>query len=500
MDTVEPVLSFRGVVKQFGATVAVAGIDLDIAPGHIHALLGANGAGKSTLIKLLAGVYRHDSGTILFKGKEITGRAVDRLPINFIHQDLGLFDWMSVAENIAVVRGYARRGGLIDWRRLSREAREALAVLDADISPDAILGSLSKTDKTIVAIARALAAKSDVLVLDEPTASLPEADVAKLFGVLHMLRQAHLTMIYVSHRLDEIFRIADWVTVLRDGHKVASTSIEQTSPRELVLHIVGRPPVEIFHKPGQDGSSAVLEARDITIGPVGPVSFTLRGGEILGMCGLRGAAHQPVGRALCGVERTTSGSIQVGGRPVLLSTPQHALHEGIAFVSGNREESISADMSIQENLFLNPASLGRRLFHPVRRRAESRRADAIMTRFRIRPRGSARLASTLSGGNQQKVALARAMTIASKVLVLEEPTQGVDVGAKAEIYSFLNEALGADRAVVIVSSDLEEIAGECSRALVFDRTGVRAEVPRESMSVNHLIALVGGADQETPVR
>ena len=499
MDDLQPAVSFRGVAKRFGGTVAVAGVDFDIAAGHIHALLGANGAGKSTLIKILAGVYRQDSGSIFFKGTELTGRAIDRMPISFIHQDLGLYDWMTVAENIAVVRGYARRAGLIDWRRTSREARDALDILDAGISPDAVLGSLTKTDKTIVAIARALARKSEVLVLDEPTASLPEADVSRLFAVLRSLKQTNMTMIYVSHRLDEIFRIADWVTILRDGHKIASVSIADTNPRELVLQIVGRPPSDLVRARGTTAPvepQPLLEAHDVTVGEVGPVNIKVMPGEMLGMCGLRGAGHQTIGRALCGVEPSTGGDLLVGGKQVSITSPGEALHEGVAFVSGNRDESLSAALTVKENLFMNPSSYGRGFFSPLSRTEETRRGWTVVRRFMIRARSCTTPVSTLSGGNQQKVALARSMTIGSKVLVLEEPTQGVDIGAKAEIYAMLNGALAEGRAVVMVSSDLEEIAGQCDRALVFDRTGIRTEVPCEGMSVSRLVALVGGAGEE----
>lgn len=496
MQTAEPVVSFRGVVKQLGGTLAVAGIDLDIVPGEIHALLGANGAGKSTLIKLLAGIHVPDKGTIFFKGIPISGREVEKQPITFIHQDLGLFDWMTVAENIALVRGYSRRIGLIDWKRIEREAGEALDILESGISPQTLLSQLSRTEKSIVAIARALAVKSDVLVLDEPTASLPEADVLRLFQVLRRLRARGVGMIYVTHRLDEVFRLADYVTVLRDGHKVASTPIKDTSAAELVFQIVGRPPSELFLKPPPVTGDSLLEARDIQVGAVGPVSLKVRGGEILGLCGLRGAGHEAVGRALCGIQPISSGSILLNGARVALTTPRHAVDQGIMFVSSKREESLGNTLSVKENLFLNPAARGRRIIAPMLRSEESRRAEVLIQEFSIRPRDPDRVVSTLSGGNQQKVVLARWLGIGCKLLVLEEPTQGVDVGAKADIYAILDKALDGEHAVVMVSSDLEEVAGVCSRALIFNRGVIGAELSRGEMSLNRLIALVGGAPAE----
>jgi ribose transport system ATP-binding protein len=499
VDVTEPVISFRGVVKQFGGTLAVADLDFDVLPGEIHALLGANGAGKSTVIKMLAGVHKPDRGAIFFRGQELTGRAVDRLPINFIHQDLGLFDWMTVAENIAIVRGYARRAGLIDWRRLSRDALGALGLLEAEFSPDAILSSLSKTDKTIVALARALVAHSEVLVLDEPTASLPDAEVARLFTILRRLKQARITMIYVSHRLDEIFRIADRVTVLRDGKLIASNPIGRTSPAELVVQIAGRPPAEIHREVPSAEVAPLLEAADLTVGEVGPVSLQLRAGEVLGLCGLRGAAHLSVGRALCGVEPATAGVIRLDGRQVRLLTPRQGLDKGIAFVSGNREDSLSPTLTVRENLFLNPALFGRSPWQLRRPSGETRQSDAIIRKFMIKCSGSSLPVTTLSGGNQQKLALARSMSIGSRILVLEEPTQGVDVGSKAEIYAMLHAALDDNHAVVLVSSDLEEITAQCDRVLVFNRSGLAAEVQSAAISLPHLTALVGGAHETAPV-
>lgn len=497
MQTVEPVVSFRGVVKQLGGTLAVAGVDLDIAPGEIHALLGANGAGKSTLIKLLAGVHEPDKGTISFKGQLISGRDAEKLPITFIHQDLGLFAWMTVAENIAMVRGYSRRFGLIDWGRIEQQAAEALHILGSEIRPDAALSSLSRTEKSIVAIARALAVNSDVLVLDEPTASLPEAEVARLFDVLRRLRARNVGMIYVTHRLDEVFRLADHVTVLRDGHKVASMPVKDTTPGELVYQIVGRPPSELFLKPPPSTTQPLLEITDIRVGTVGPVSLKVMAGEILGLCGLMGAGHEAIGRAICGILPIAGGSILLQGKPVSLTTPGYAVHRGIMFVSSKRdEESLCTGLSVKENLFLNPAARGRRFFSPMRRSEESARADVLVREFSIQPPDPDRVVSTLSGGNQQKVVLARWLGAGSRVLVLEEPTQGVDVGAKREIYAMLDKTLDKGHAVVMVSSDLEEVAGVCSRALIFNRGAISAELSRPEMSLNKLISLVGNAPDE----
>jgi ribose transport system ATP-binding protein len=419
----------------------------------------------------------------------------ERLPVSFIHQDLGLFDWMTVAENIALVRGYARRAGLIDWARIEAEAAAALEIVGSGISPDTPISDLSRTERSIVAIARALAVETDVLVLDEPTASLPQSDVMRLFDVLTRLRARGVGMIYVTHRLDEVFRIADRVTILRDGHKVGSFAVNEVRASDLVLHIVGRPPSKLFVRPPSPAATTVLEADEVRSGSVGPVSFRVMAGEILGLCGLRGAGQNVLGRAVCGIAPLSGGSLRLAGRALAPHGPAEAIAQGVAFVSSKREEeSLATSLTVKENLFLNPAMRGRRLLEPLLRRKEARRAAALVDDFSIRPGDPDRVVSTLSGGNQQKVVLARWLGIDRKLLVLEEPTLGVDVGAKAEIYTMLNDSLKHGHAVILVSSDLDEVAGVCNRALIFSRGRIVGELQRDEMSVARLTALVGGAD------
>jgi len=490
-----PAVSFRGVSKRFGATLAVDNVDLDIVPGEIHALLGANGAGKSTLIKLLAGIHEPDSGEILVNGRPLSRGLRERSPIAFIHQDLGLFAWMTVAENIALVRGYSRRWRLIDWGGTSDEAGRALRILGSDIDPDAQISALSQTEKAIVGIARALALESEVIVLDEPTASLPESDVARLFEVLRRLRAHGVAVIYVSHRLDEVFRLADRVTVLRDGRKVHSSPVAATKPTELVVLIVGRPPSEVFLKPPPPTLVPLLEARDVVVGTTGPISLSVMGGEIVALTGLRGAGQDAIGRALCGIGRISAGSIALRGQAVSLTSPSDAISHGIAFVSSKRqEEGLATRLTLKENLFLNPAARGRHVTDLMRRKDESRLARQLADKFSVTPSDPERQIDTLSGGNQQKVLLARSIGLGSTVLVLEEPTQGVDVGAKAEIYQIIIDALDESHAVILVSSDLEEVAGISTRALIFNRDATTVELPRSQMSLTRLTDLVTGAD------
>jgi ribose transport system ATP-binding protein len=488
-------LDVRGLSKQLGGTRALVDVDFDVRRGEIHALLGGNGAGKSTLIKSLAGVHRPDTGTISLLGSVID-TSVDQPAISFIHQDLGLIDAMTIAENIGLVRGYPRRSGLIDWRALRDRAAHALRLVGSSLDPDMRVSQLRATDKSMVAIARALAGDAQLLVLDEPTASLPEADVARLFDVLLRLRERGVGMIYVSHRLDEVFRIADRVTVLRDGRKVATRALSETTPNELVLMIVGRPPADVFVKPLHPEAQTVLEIRDIVVAGAGPLSITVRAGEMVGLTGLRGAGQDEVGRAIAGILPILGGTIRLHGREIHPASPAAAIGLGIGFVSSKRqEESLAVALCVQENLYLNPAAYGRGIGVLQSWRRERSAAAAVVAQYDVRPRDPERVVSTLSGGNQQKVVVARTVAIGRALLVLEEPTQGVDVGAKAEIYATLAQALTRETGlgVILVSSDLEEIAGVCNRALIFRYGKIVDEVAGSNMTLRSLTELVTGA-------
>ncbi len=487
-----PLLEVRGLSKHFGETRALDRVDIPFRAGEVHALLGENGAGKSTLIKILAGVYQADSGEVLWRGTPLRPEH-DRPPIAFIHQDLGLVDEMTVAENIAIVAGYPLRGGLIDWRRLRALAAETLQRMGGGISPDVPVGTLSAAAKSIVAIARALAVKADLLVLDEPTAALPEADVALLIEVLHRLRAEGIGIIYVTHRLDEVFRVADRVTVLRDGRKVMTSVLGETSPQALVHAIVGRRLEAQSTIPPLVESEIVLKVDAITAGGAGPVSFSLMSGEILGLVGLRGAGHDVIGRAVFGDQRIEAGRVLLAGEELKLASPRAATRRRIGFISSKRrEENLAANLTVRENLFMNPALLGIGGFHPIARGAERMRAKAVLRRLSVRPPDTEKPILVLSGGNQQKAILSRWIEADCRILVLEEPTIGVDVGSKAEIYDLIGAALSEGLAVLLVSSDFEEVARICHRALVFDRGRPSVELPREALTIARLTAAASG--------
>ena len=492
---VAPLLAMTGLVKRFTGTLALDHVDFDVRRGEVHALLGQNGAGKSTLIKILAGVYRADAGQIVFNGKSATPGA-DALPIAFIHQDLGLVEWMTIAENVAIQTGYPRSwGGLISWPKVKRAAADALAIMGSGLDPDAPISSLPAAERSLVAIGRALAIRSDVVVLDEPTAALPEVDVERLLETLRRLRANNIGVVYVTHRLDEVLRIADRVTVLRDGRRLATVKASETNAAELVQMIVGRSMSDAFVRPAPPSARSAFSVEELIAEHVGPVSFSVAAGETLGLVGLRGAGHHTIGRAIFGQTRIDAGRLTLDGGPIAPSSSAEAMAQGVGFVSSRRaEEGVAANLDVRENIYMNPAASGRGVLELTPRAKELREAEATVRRFSIKTAGVEEPVATLSGGNQQKVVLARWMEAHVKLLILEEPTIGVDVGAKADIYHLLQSSLRKGLAVLLISSDFEEVERICHRALVFSRGQVAAEIPGQALTVAALTAAASGGD------
>jgi ribose transport system ATP-binding protein len=483
-------LTFENITKRFGGTTALRDVSLHLDAGEVLALLGENGAGKSTLIKSLAGIHSPDEGRILFKNEPYyhrPSRPNEKQRVAFIHQDLGLVEWMSVAENVGLAQGFSRRSGLIDWHGTEQRAIAALAKVGCDFDPTRRVQSLSRTEKSLVAIARALATEADVLVLDEPTASLPADEVERMFDVLRDLRARGVGMIYVSHRLDEIFRIADRVAVLRDGKLVGAKAVKDTTPTELVNMIVGREVKDLYIRAKGSKGRETLNVKHLRTAHAGPVSFSAYQGEVLGLVGLRGAGHESIARALFGDE-VSEGIVSLDERPLDLSSPQVALTQGIGLIARDRtEESIAPALSIRENFFLNPSTIGRSLMNLLSPSAEAQKALGIGAEVGLKPNDPTLAIEALSGGNQQKVVVGRWLATGRKLLIAEDPTAGVDVGAKAEIYRLVARALEAGLTVIVVSTDFEEVAHICHRALVFSRGAIVSEISEQGLTTQSLI-------------
>ncbi|MFE2144400.1 sugar ABC transporter ATP-binding protein [Streptomyces sp. NPDC059456] len=485
-DGEEPLVRIRGLVKRFGGTLALDAVGLDVHGGSVLALLGPNGSGKSTLIKVLAGVHRADAGEVSVAGHPLGSEAASR-SMSFIHQDLGLVDWMTVAENIALGTGYARRGGLISWRRTRERCAGALRIVAGHLDADTRVADLAPAERSLVAIARGLAKRARVFVLDEPTATLPAADCARLFGVLHELRDRGHGILYVSHRLDEVYEVADAFAVLRDGRIVSGGPLAPYDPARLVRDKVGHEPARPARRAPAAGGPPVLRLDGVTTARTGPVTLELRGGEVLGMVGLTGAGHMHLGRALAGALPLLGGRALLDGRPYRPRTVAAALAAGVGLVAANRqEEGCAAELTVRENFLANPRAAGVPAWRWVRPRRERAEATALIDRFSVVPRDSEVPIATLSGGNQQKVMVGRRLRGDLRLLILEEPTAGVDVGAKASIHRLLDEAVAAGLAVLLISTDFEEVADVCHRALVFGRGSVVAEPAGEALTVAEL--------------
>jgi ribose transport system ATP-binding protein len=483
-----PLLTLRAIHKKFGGTYALQDVSFDVSKGEVLALLGENGAGKSTLIKTLAGVHTLDAGEILFEGQPANRHIAD-LPIAFIHQDLGLVDWMTVAENVCMTRGYDRRFGLISWARCRQTARKALHQIGVDIDPDTRVRSLSRTEQSLVAIARAITTSAKIVVMDEPTASLPADEVARLFDAVRSMRAHGVAIIYVSHRLEEIFAIADRVVVLRDGRLAGTRAIQETDPEDLVRLIVGSAVKPITRTAVEATRQRVWELVGAVAGDVGPLSFSVKPGEILGLTGLRGAGQETIGRAIFGLIPFTSGDCLLNGKEVTISDPAASIAMGLRFASGDRRaESVVQGFSVAENLFLNPCVKDKSVLAPINLGLERQAARALGRFIQLSPNDPAMLIENLSGGNQQKVVLGRWLDLKGKLLILEDPTAGVDVGAKGEIYRLLFEALKTGLSIIVISTDFVEVVALCHRALVFSRGTIVSEITAGGLTAEALLA------------
>lgn len=487
-----PLVTMRGISKRFGATQALSDVDIDVLSGSVLALLGQNGAGKSTIIKVLAGVYSPDAGRIEVLGHPF-GSAEAKGRIAFIHQDLGLVPGLSVAENVALGTGYPRRKGLIGWSETRRTSERALALIGSTVNPRTRVAELSRTDRSMVAIARALVVDAQVLVLDEPTASLPAEESGVLFEVLRKLRDDGLGLVYVSHRLDEVFEIADRVTVMRDGKVVSHGLIADTDQDKIITQIVGRRPIPPPPPAPPTTETAVLELSDVIGERVGPVSLTVRAGEVVGLIGLDGAGHVELGRTVLGALAMHGGRMTLDGHAYHPSGVPSAVGSGLGFVTSNRaEEGLGMDLTVTENFLPNPALRGGRPWTFRRNKVETALAQELVTEYGVRPTDPTLPVGGLSGGNQQKVIVGRWLSTDAKVLILEEPTAGVDVGAKHEIYTLLDAALARGVAVLLISTDFEEVARVSHRALVFKEGSIVQEIPRSTLTVEALVRYASG--------
>jgi rhamnose transport system ATP-binding protein len=476
-----PRASLSGISMRFGATQALDDVSLELRPGEIHGLVGENGAGKSTLVKILAGVYQPDAGEIALDGEPVVlhGPAQARqLGIAVVHQEPRLFPDLTVAENVFL--GHAPRGafGSIDWGAMRRAAASIFAGLGVRIDPGAIVRGLSMADQQLIEIAKALSIEARVLILDEPTASLSAHEVERLFTIVRQTRDRGVAVLFVSHRLDEVFELCDRATVLRDGKHVVTTATKDLTPADLIRHMVGRA-VTLFPKVESPIGDVLLQVDGLSRGPAfQDVSFSVRAGEILGLAGLVGAGRTEVARVLFGIDRADAGEIRLDGEVVSFRSPSTALAAGVAYLPEDRHlDGLVLDFPIASNVTLPilPRLFPRLMIRPA---TERKLGARYIEQLRIRATGVDQLASALSGGNQQKVVLGKWLASEPRILILDEPTRGIDIGAKVEVHRIISELAASGLAIMLISSDLPEVLAMSDRILVLHEGSVTAEIAR----------------------
>lgn len=492
-----PLLAIRGIRKAFPGVVALDGVSFTLKAGTVHALMGENGAGKSTLMKIIAGVYIPDQGQILLNGCQVELRSpIDALQqgIAMIHQELNLMPHMTVAENVWITREPRNRFGLVDHQELKLRTEELFERLHIDIDPLAEIQTLSVASRQMVEIAKAVSWNSDVLIMDEPTSALTEKEVAHLFRIIRSLREQGKGIIYITHKMNELFEIADEFSVFRDGKYIATCAASDVTRDDIIRMMVGREITQMFPKETVPIGEVVLSVRNLTLdGVFHDVSFDIRAGEILGLAGLVGSGRSNVAETLFGVTPASSGSITIRGQQMVIDKPAKAMAAGMAFLTEDRKDTgCFLCLDIQDNMDL--AVLNNRYVNKlgfVQSAALAKDCIEMARRLRVKTPGMHEVIQNLSGGNQQKVLVGRWLLTNPSILILDEPTRGIDVGAKAEIHRLVSELAGQGVAILMISSEMPEVLGMSDRVAVMHEgriTGILDRKDADQVSVMSLAA------------
>lgn len=497
----EPILKLTDIKKSFGGIHALSGISFELLPGEVHALVGENGAGKSTLIKIIAGAYTPDSGVIELDGiqyAEFTPDHARELGIGIVYQEFTLLPELSVAENIFIAEQPLNKLGLVDLRERNRRATELLAHLGADknIQPNELVKNLTVGEQQLVEIAKALATDARILIMDEPSAVLPSNDMDRLFSVIRRLRDEGHSIIFISHRLSEIFELADRVTVLKDGQSMATLMVKDTNNTELVRLMVGRSLTDMYPAHDNKIGDVVLEVHSLAIeGTVCGITFDLHEGEVLGLAGLGGSGRTTVARALVGLAKITGGEVLYLGKPAPKS-PSKAAAQGLVLIPEDRKAyGLVLNQSMRFNIAL-PNLHQFRNHGVIHGKRESSAVNDSIAAVQIRPAQPEIITENLSGGNQQKVVVAKWLLTQPKVVIFDEPTRGIDVGAKAEIYQHIRDLTCKGVGVIMASSDLPEILGMSDRILVFHEGCLAGEIAREDATEELIMQYATGIDPD----
>lgn len=498
MDSSPPVIRMEHIHKSFGGVHALDDVQIAVYAGEVHAILGENGAGKSTLIKTMTGVYQPDSGKIYLRGEPVQfsgPRDSQQQGIGAIYQEPSLFPDLDIAENIMAGR-QPTKSGRIDWRTMYRETGEHLQRLGVDLDPRTKARNLSVAQQQTVEIARALSLNAELLIMDEPTSSLTLTEVEELFRIVRHLRETGTAIIFISHRLEELFEVADRVTILRDGHYVDTREMSGVQTDDLIQMMVGRHVDNLFPKQEAPPGEVRLEVKNLTApGQFEDISFELRAGEILGLSGLVGAGRTDVARALFGIQPIKSGSIHIDGQPVIIRNPQQAMDLGLGFVPEDRQHhGLVLPMSIDTNITL-PILPNFIKFGWLRDRQAKKVAANAASRLEVKCANIDQKAKELSGGNQQKVVLAKWLETNPRVLILDEPTRGIDVGTKAAVHQLMSDLANDGVAILMISSELPEILGMSDRILVMREGRITGEFMRDEATQEKIMAAAVAAEK-----
>ena len=493
----DTLLEIRGVRKEFPGVVALDDVQFRLKPGTVHALMGENGAGKSTLMKIIAGIYSPDRGTIKLRGEEVVlNGPLDALErgIAMIHQELALMPYMTVAENIWIRREPRNRLGLVDHAAMARQTRELFARLNIAIDPLAELRFLTVAQRQMVEIAKAVSHDPDVLIMDEPTSALTETEVEGLFRIIRDLRARGIGIVYITHKMNELFEIADEFSVFRDGQYVGTHPSSEVTRDDIIRMMVGREITDMFPKEPAEITDTILSVQGLTLaGVFHDISFDLRKGEILGLAGLVGSGRSNLAEALFGVRPASSGMIRIDGQAVRIASPADAMRHGMAFLTEDRKETgCFLQLSILENMQIAMLQDGHVRMGFVAQRAVSSQCDGMREALRVKTPDMAERIGNLSGGNQQKVLIARWLLTKPRILILDEPTRGIDVGAKAEIHRLISRLAGEGVAVIMISSELPEVLGMSDRIMVMHEGHMTGVLDRDQADQVRIMELSAG--------
>lgn len=499
----EALLDVTQINKSFPGTHALRDVSFELLPGEVHALMGENGAGKSTLMHILCGVYTPDRGTIRLGGRVVTlngPRQAQELGIGMVFQELSLAPGLSIAENVFPNRAPTRAAGLVDWSALFRRTRDLLAQFDLDINPRTLVRDLNITTRQIIEIIKALSLNARILLLDEPTSALPPDEVNRLFTVIRRLKEKGIGIVYISHRIPEVMEIADRVTVLRDGQRVGTHLIRDVTPDTIIEMMVGRKLADLYPDRAASMGDELLRVESLSgVRTFSDISFSLRRGEIIGLAGLLGARRGELLRALVGDAPISSGRTFINGQPVHIASPGQAFSLGIAYLPEERKtDGLFLKMALYQNVTVTALRRFARMGLMDARR-ETAVAQDYVSRLRIRTPGVQQLVGRLSGGNQQKVMLSKWLLRSPKILIIDEPTKGVDVGAKVEIHALLRELAHNGAGIIFVSTEFPEIIGLADRILVMHEGRLAGELPASQATEQLLIRMSSGYAVENHV-